>query len=50
MYDKMHAELIRRAGPSVEGLLVHVGGATTDGFQTVTVSESKEHYDRANTD
>ena len=28
MYDKMHAELIRRAGPSVEGLLVHVGGAT----------------------
>ena len=50
MYDKMHAELIRRAGPSVEGLLVHVGGATTDGFQTVTVWESKEHYDRANTD
>jgi hypothetical protein len=31
-------------------LLVHVGRATTDGFQTLEVWESKEHYDRANTD
>ena len=49
-YDRMHAELIKRAGPSVHGLLVHVGRATTDGFQIVEVWESKEHYDRANTD
>jgi hypothetical protein len=42
MYDKIH----RRVGPSVEGLLVHVGRATTDGFQTVEVWQSKEHYDR----
>jgi hypothetical protein len=49
-YDRMHAELIKRAGPSVDGLLVHVGRATTDGFQIVQVWESKEHYDRANTD
>jgi hypothetical protein len=49
-YDRMHAELIKRAGPSVEGLLVHVGLATTDGFQMVDVWESKEHYDRANAD
>jgi hypothetical protein len=49
-YDRMHAELIKRAGRSVEGLLVHVGRATTDGFQIVQVWESKEHYDRANTD
>jgi hypothetical protein len=49
-YDRMHAELIKRAGPSVEGLLVHIGRATTDGFQIVQVWESKERYDRANTD
>jgi hypothetical protein len=42
--------MIKRAGTSIDGLLVHVGRATTDGFQTVEVWESKEHYDRANTD
>jgi hypothetical protein len=31
-------------------LLVHIGRATTDGFQVLEVWESKEHYDRANTD
>ena len=50
MYDGMHAEMIKRAGPSIDGLLVHLGRATTGGFQTVEVWESKEHYDRANTD
>jgi hypothetical protein len=49
-FDRMHAELIKRAGPSVHGLLVHIGRATTDGFQIVQVWESKEDYDRANTD
>ena len=29
---------------------MHVGRATTDGFQIVEVWESKEHYDRANTE
>jgi hypothetical protein len=46
----MHAEIHRRVGATVDGLLVHVGRATTDGFQTLEVWESKEHYDRANTD
>jgi hypothetical protein len=50
MYDGMHAEMIKRAGTSIDGLLVHVGRATTDGFQTVEVWESKEDYDRANTE
>jgi hypothetical protein len=50
MYDAMHAEMIKRAGASIDGLLVHVGPATTDGFQILEVWESKEHYDRANTD
>jgi hypothetical protein len=43
-----------RAGKAVaviasgDGLLVHVGRATADGFQTLEVWESEEHYDRAN--
>jgi hypothetical protein len=49
MYDRMHAELIKRAGTSVDdsGLMVHVGRATADGFERFEVWESKEHYDRA---
>jgi hypothetical protein len=47
MYDGMHAEMTRRNGPSVDGLLVHVGRATADGFEVVEVWESKDHYDRA---
>jgi len=50
VYEGMHAEMVKRVGTSVDGLLVHVGRATTDGFQTLEVWESKEHYDRANTD
>ena len=50
MYDGLHAEMKRRNGPTVDGLLVHVGRATSDGFEVVEVWESKEHYDRANTD
>jgi hypothetical protein len=45
MYDEIH----RRIGATVDGLLVHVGRATADGFQTFEVWESEEHYDRANT-
>jgi hypothetical protein len=40
----------KRVGATVDGLLVPIGRATTDGFQTLEVWESKEHYDRANTD
>jgi hypothetical protein len=52
MYDRMHAELLKRIGTTVDGygLLVHIGRATTDGFQVIGVWESKEQYDRANTD
>ena len=37
MYDGMHAEMIRRAGTSGDGLLVHVGRATSDGFEVLEV-------------
>ena len=50
MYDGMHAEMTRRTGTSLDGLLVHVGRATPDGFEVVEVWESKDDYDRANTD
>jgi hypothetical protein len=50
MYDAVHAETVKRAGTSVDGLLVHVGRATTGGFQVLEVWESKEHFDRANAD
>jgi hypothetical protein len=50
MYDRVHAEMLKRAGTSVNGLLVHIGRPTTDGFQTLEVWESKQHYDRANTE
>jgi hypothetical protein len=49
MYDAVHGEILRRFG-AFDGLLVHIGRTTTDGFQVVEVWESKEHYDRANTD
>jgi hypothetical protein len=50
MYDGMHAVITSRAGTSVDGLLVHVGRATTYGFAVLEVWESREHCDRANTD
>ena len=50
LYDEMHAEMVKRVGTAFDGLLVHVGRATAEGFQTLEVWESKEHYDRANTD
>jgi hypothetical protein len=50
MYDGLHAEMKRRSGSSVDGLLVHVGRATPDGFEVLEVWESKEDYDRANTE
>ena len=49
-YDEMHAEWLKGVGATVDGLLVHIGRAATDGFQTLEVWESKDHYDRANTD
>ena len=50
MYDAMHAGMLSRVDTSIDGLLVHVGRATIDGFQVLEVWESKEQYDRANTD
>jgi quinol monooxygenase YgiN len=48
MYDAVHAELLARTGTDVDGLLLHIGRATEDGFEVVEVWESRDHYDRYN--
>jgi hypothetical protein len=45
-YDALHAEIGRRSSGGVDGLLLHVGRATGDGFQVLEVWESKEKSDR----
>lgn len=47
LYDAVHAEVVRRTGGAVDGLLVHVGLPTSDGFEVLEVWESRaayEHY------
>ena len=47
-YDAMHAEIGRRtaAAGGVDGMLLHVGRETRNGFQITEVWETKELYDR----
>jgi len=45
-YDALHAEIGRRSGGDVVGMLLHVGRETRAGFQITEVWESKELYDR----
>jgi hypothetical protein len=40
-YDALHGEVARRSTAGVDGLLLHVGRATDDGFQVLEVWESK---------
>jgi hypothetical protein len=48
MYDGMHHELLRRSTEPVEGLLLHVGRATSTGFQIIEVWTSKDQLDHYN--
>ena len=47
-YDALHAEIRRRSTGGVDGLLLHVGRQTPQGFQITEVWESKELCDRFN--
>jgi hypothetical protein len=49
-YDALHAEVNRRSSGPVDGLLMHVGRATQDGFQVIEVWETREQCDRFNED
>ncbi|MBB3082618.1 hypothetical protein [Geodermatophilus sabuli] len=46
LYAAVHAELLRRTGGAVDGLLVHLARATGEGFQVVEVWESREACER----
>ena len=48
MYDALHAEIVRRSGATVDGLLVHVGRPTATGFQVLEVWQSRGDFDRYN--
>jgi hypothetical protein len=50
VYDALHAEVNRRSSGPVDGLLMHVGRATRDGFQVIEVWETREQCDRFNED
>ncbi len=50
VYDTLHAEIGRRTTSRVDGLLLHVGRATRDGFQVLEVWESKEQCERFTTE
>lgn len=47
-YDAVHAEVVRRSGGEVSGLLLHVGRATATGFQVIEVWESRDQWQRYN--
>ena len=47
-YDAVHAEVLRRVGSSVDGLLLHVGRPSDGGFQVLEVWDSREHWQRYN--
>lgn len=46
LYDALHAEIARRVPEGADGLLVHVGRATEDGFWVLEVWQSREHKER----
>lgn len=46
-YDATHAELLRRTGGHVEGLIVHVCRATDGGFQVLEVWTDRAACERA---
>jgi hypothetical protein len=47
LYDAVHKEMISRTDGKVDGLLMHVGRRTDDGFQVIEVWADRESYERA---
>ncbi|TFV79490.1 hypothetical protein E4P39_02360 [Blastococcus sp. CT_GayMR19] len=50
VYDAMHARLLDLTGGKADGLLVHLARATETGFQIVDVWESKDRFERYQTE
>lgn len=47
VYDATHAELLRRTGGRVDGLIVHLCRPTEGGFQVVEVWTDRAAFERA---
>ena len=47
IYDATHAELLRRTGGHVDGLIVHLCRPTEGGFQVLEVWTDRAAYERA---
>ena len=45
-YDALHAEVGQRSTGRADGLLLHVGRVTDEGFEVLEIWESKEKCDR----
>ena len=45
-YDALHTEVGRRSNGRADGLLLHVGRVTDDGFEVLEIWESREKCDR----
>ena len=50
VYDAVHARVLDRTGGRADGLLLHVARATGTGFQIVEVWESRDDYQRYQTE
>jgi hypothetical protein len=50
LYDMTHAELLRRTGGQVDGLLVHLCRPVDGGFQVIEVWATENDYRRATQD
>jgi hypothetical protein len=47
LYDRIHPEVMRSARErEFEGLLIHIGRATSQGFEMIEVWESQEQFER----
>jgi hypothetical protein len=50
VYDAVHARLLERTGGRSDGLLVHLARATDTGFQVIEVWESRDDFERYQTE
>lgn len=46
LYDAIHTELRERTRGKVDGLLLHVGRQTDEGFEVIEVWQSREDFER----
>ena len=45
-YDALHADVLRSTEAAVDGLLLHIGRASDDGFEVIEVWTDKAQFER----